>query len=485
MTEQTVRAFWESRVQRDPEAIAVSASEGDWTYAAFDASVNECANGLAELGAERGTVVAVLLPTSAGFLRLQLAVAKLGAVLVPLIAGSTAAELAYVGAHAETELLLTDATGVELAKTAGLQQRLGVHSELPHGSADPPPESGAEPMDPMAIMYTSGSTGKPKGVLQPGASLATTGAALRDAFGLGPKDSVLCSLPLFHTAATHMAFGSALAAGGRLTLIDRFSRDEFWPRARRSGATVTYLFPAQIAILMTAPARDDDADNQIRVCFSHVRNQPFCERFGIDVCPGWAMTETCGMGTVTRPGTGDPGPGRIGVVYPEEAEVAVRDGEIWFRHPHAMTGYHRNPEATAAACQDGWVASGDRGAIDADGVLRFEGRLKNMIKRSGENIAGEEVEFTLMEHPAVEEAVCFAVPDEIRTEEVYAIVCVREGHEVAAAELADWCRERLSAFKVPRYLELRQGSFARLANGKTNRAEVIAGADRSTASDSA
>jgi crotonobetaine/carnitine-CoA ligase len=474
MSELTVRQLWDSQVQRAPEAPAVSAQEGDWTYGEFDTWVNQCANGLAGLGARRGTVIAVLLPTSARFLRLQLAVAKLGAILVPLIAGSTAAELGYVFAHAGIEMLLTDAAGAEVAQTAGFALSLGVHAALPEGSVDAPPESGVRPMDPMSIMYTSGSTGRPKGVVQPGASLATTGAGLRDVFAMGPQDGVLCSLPLFHTAATHMAFGSALASGSTLTLIDRFSRSGFWERARSSGATITYLFPSQMAILLTAEPSEDDRAHRLRVCFAHVRNQPFCERFGIDVCPGWAMTETCGMGTVTRPGTGDPGAGRIGLPYPDDAEVAVRDGEIWFRHPHAMTAYHRDPEATAAACRDGWVASGDRGAIDPDGALRFEGRLKNMIKRLGENIAGEEVEFALMEHPAIEEAVVFAVPDEIRTEEVYAIVCVRPDHEVTPDELRSWCAGRLAAFKVPRFLELRRGSFARLPNGKTDRAAVIA-----------
>ena len=485
MSGQTVRQFWEAQVERSPTAVAVSTEEGDWTYAEFDAWVNRCANGLSEIGVVTGTLVAVLLPTSASFLRLQLAIAKLGAVIVPLIPGSTAAELTYIIDHARAEVLLTDAAGIELARDGRIAPALGVHAELPDASPEPPDESGVGPMDPMAIMYTSGTTGKPKGVVQPGASLATTGAGLRDALGMRTHDGVICALPLFHTAATHMAFGSALAAGSTLTLLDNFSRSTFWGRARDCGATVTYMFPAQMAILMTAEPTPQDRAHRIRVCFSHVRNQPFCDRFGIDVCPGWAMTETCGMGTVTRPGTGDPGAGRIGFVYPEDAEVRVRDGQIWFRHPHAMTAYHRDGAATATTCQDGWVASGDRGSLEPDGALRFEGRLKNMIKRSGENIAGEEVEFNLMEHPAVEECVVFAVPDAIRTEEVYAIVCVRPGHEVAPEQLWGWCRERLAAFKVPRFLELRGDSFPRLPNGKTNRAAVIAAAEPARAMEAA
>lgn len=498
MTE-TARAFWEAQVEATPDAPAILSAGEAWSYAAFDATVNRLANGLRVEGVRAGAKVAALLPNSVDFLRLQLALAKLGAITVPLIAGSTSDEASYVLDHSEAEILITDAAGGEVVKSK-IRMLVGPDPEsagsllsfLDSGDESAPPEPGIGPLSPLAIMYTSGSTGRPKGVVQPSASLGSAGRALTDALGLDARDNILCALPFFHTAATHMAFGSAVGCGGTLTLMPRFSREAFWPVARETGATISYLFPAQMSILLTAAPSPDDRDNKIRLCFSHVRNEVFCDRFGIDVCPGWAMTETCGMGTVTRPSNGIPSIGGIGVPYPASARVRILDpdgrevdvgerGEIWFAHPHVMSGYYRDPVNTGRSLRDGWVGSGDIGWLDARGVLHFAGRVKNLIKRSGENISGEEVEFTLMGHPAVEEAVVFAVPDEIRTEEVFAVVLVRDGHGTAAEELAAWCRERLSAWKTPRYVELRRGELPRLANGKVNRSQVIAGADLTAA----
>ncbi len=472
----TARAFWESRAEAHPDRVALIADGMTLTYGELDSSVNRVANALRAEGVRGGTVVAALLPSSAELLRLQLALAKLGAVTVPLIAGSTVQEATYVIGHSGAELMITDEEGAAVASSA---PRMLV-GPLVGDDDRPPPESGIGPFSPHAIMYTSGSTGRPKGVVQPSSSLAAAGRALAQTLLLEATDNVLCALPLFHTAATHMAFGSAVGCGGRLTLLTRFSRETFWPVARESRATASYLFPAQMAILMTNPPSSDDADNPIKVCFSHVRNQEFCDRFGVDVCPGWAMTETCGMGTLTRPGRPAPG---IGRPYPEDGEVSVRDehwcevadgvqGEIWFRHRSVMLGYHRDEENTTKSLREGWVGSGDLGRIDEAGALHYTGRLKHMIKRSGENIAGEEVEFTLMAHPTVEEAVVFAVPDAIRTEEVFAVVCVRR--PVDPAELVSWCRGNLSRWKAPRYIELRVNTLPRLANGKVDRAAVIA-----------
>jgi crotonobetaine/carnitine-CoA ligase len=422
-----------------------------------------------------------------------------------MIAGSTPAEVAYVIGHSGADVLITDAAGWEAVRGASEAIRLGAFVEgvaspegarpfaaLEHDDVSPPPDPGVGLAAPMAIMYTSGSTGRPKGVVQPTASLAVTGRALVDAMGLVPQDNILCALPLFHTAATQMAFGSAVAAGACLTLAETFSRDGFWPLVREARATASYLFPAQIAILLSAPASPHDRDHELRICFSHVRNQPFCDRFGVDVRPGWAMTETCGMGTLTRSVSGDPSLPRVGVPYPPDAQVRVVDedrkpvaagvlGEIQFTHPQVMSCYHRDPEQTALALNDGWVSSGDLGSLDPDGILSYRGRIKNLIKRSGENISGEEVELTLMSHPAVEEAVVFAVPDPIRTEEAYAAVSLRGGHPVAPEALHEWCSLRLSTWKLPRYIALTREPFPRLANGKTDRGRIRADADPAAA----
>jgi acyl-CoA synthetase (AMP-forming)/AMP-acid ligase II len=137
-----------------------------------------------------------------------------------------------------------------------------------------------------------------------------------------------------------------------------------------------------------------------------------------------------------------------------------------------MIEYHRDPVNTRATLRDGWVHSGDLCSMDAAGNAYFHGRLKNVIKRGGENVAGEEVEFTIMDHPAVEECLVTAVEDEIYTEEVCAVVVVRKGQELSPDDIVEWSAARLSSWKVPRYLDVRTEPLPKLANGKTDRGSV-------------
>lgn len=493
--EQTVRAFWEGRVDADPEAPFLVYDGTVHSYGAFDASVNRIANGLRAEGVHTGDKVAVLLPSDLLLLRVELALQKLGAVMVPMIATLTHPEIMYVLGHCRPSRLITDARGWETIVSGGglstdhaLEAYVagGAHagardaSVLESDDIDRPPAVALGALEPMAIMYTSGSTGRPKGVVQPGAGFATAGHAIADRLHADASDNFVSALPLFHTAATHMLLAPAIAAGARFTLIPRFSRERFWSEARAARGTMSLLMPAQLSILMTAPPRDDDRDHEMRVIYSHIRPEAFCARFGVDVCTTWAMTEISGMGTLTAPGDADYPPKYIGAPMPDDAEVKVVDalgnalapgelGELCFRHPHVMREYFADPENTAATLEDGWVRSGDLCSLDEHGGVYFHGRLKHVIKRAGENIAGEEVEFTIMGHHAVEECIVTGVEDPIYTEEVHATVAVRRGHDVTAEEIAEWCAARLSPWKVPRYIALTHDELPKLANGKTNR----------------
>jgi crotonobetaine/carnitine-CoA ligase len=432
--------------------------------------VNATANGLLALGVERGDRVALLLPSGRELLLLELGLLKLGAVMVPMIDTLTPAEVAYVVENSEASLLIDDP------------------AQIVAGPSTPPPDPGLGPLDPMAIMYTSGSTGKPKGVVQPQAGFASAGRAISARIGPGPEENYLCTIPLFHTAGFHMLVASAVAAGARLTVIPKFSRGEFWEQVRESGATVGIVMPAQLAILLTAPPDPRDRDHTLRRLTSHFHPPEFCERFGVDVVTIWAMTETSGMGTVSEPGAAEHPEKYIGTAMPAEAEVKVirpdgspadpfELGEFCYRHPHGMLEYHRNPEATAATLVDGWVRTGDLCAADGEGGIYFHGRIKNVIKRAGENISGEEVEATMLTHPEVSECVAVGVADPIYTEEVHATVALRPGATVSAAELDAHCRALLADWKAPRYIALHDGELPKLANGKPDRLGITAAAD--------
>ena len=467
---QTVREFWEQRVAATPDAPFLLHEGATETYAELDAAVNETANGLLAAGVEAGDHVALFLPSGRDLLLLELGLLKLGAVMVPMIDTLTAPEIEYVVENSRAKMLISDPAAI-----------------VP-GAAEPPPRPDLGPLDPMAIMYTSGSTGKPKGVVQPQAGFASAGRAVSGRLATGPEDNYLCTIPIFHTAGFHMLVAAAIACGARLTLIPKFSRTEFWNQVRASGATVGIVMPAQLSILMTAPPRPDDREHTLQRLATHVRPEAFCERFGVDVVTVWAMTEVSGMGTMSEPGAGPVPEKCIGTAMPAEAEAKVvtaegreaapgERGELWYRHPHVMSEYFRNPEATAANLVDGWVRTGDLCAADERGAIYFHGRIKNVIKRAGENVSGEEVEATLVAHPEVAECVVLGVSDPIYTEEVYAAVSLRPGSAVTAPELDAHCRERLAAWKAPRYIALAEGELPKLANGKPDRLTIRAAAD--------
>jgi crotonobetaine/carnitine-CoA ligase len=497
-SQETFRSFWEARVDATPSADFLVHGGGRQTYEEFDRSLNSLAHGLRAAGVGQGSRVAYHLPNGVDLLRVEMAAQKLGAVTVPMIAGLTYAEMTYILQHAQPSHLILDAAGHRTViggggiGEAGVQMFVfdGDSAGLDTGNGERPPASALDPMAPMSIRYTSGSTGRPKGVVQPSAGFSSAGHAIASRLSIASRDNVFCALPLFHTAASHMMLAPAIAAGCALTLVPQFSRTTFWQQVRKSGGTITLLMPAQISILMTAAPDSRDRDNLLRLVFSHVRSKEFCARFDVDICTTWAMTETSGMGTLTPPGYDDYQPKLIGRPMPDDAETKIVDaegrdvppgqpGEFCFRHPHVMLEYYRDEHNTAATLRDGWVHSGDLCAMDESGRIYFHGRLKNVIKRAGENIAGEEVEFAIMAHPAVEECVVCGVEDDIYTEEVCATVVVREGQSLSETGVIEWCSRQLSDWKIPRYIRLLRTPLPKLANGKTNRgvvtAEAVAG----------
>jgi crotonobetaine/carnitine-CoA ligase len=314
-------------------------------------------------------------------------------------------------------------------------------------------------------MYTSGSTGRPKGVVLPHCGVVAAGYMWGMRMELKETDVILGVNPQFHVGGMKNVH-IAMACGGAYMMQQQFSRTRFWRDVKLSGATAGVLMPAMCSILLTEPPGPDDRDNSIRRIVSHFVNREFEERFDIDILTCWGMSETSGTATMTSPHYPEKLPNLAGWPTHQLVEVAVRDdegkdlptgitGELWARHPWQFTGYLNDPVGTSETIVDGWIRSGDLGHIDDQGRVYYEGRKKNMIKRAGENVSGLEVEQCLMSHPDISEAGVFGVPDPIRTEEVKAVLVLRPDAAVTFPELAQWCEDRLSPFKVPRYWEVR------------------------------
>jgi crotonobetaine/carnitine-CoA ligase len=221
------------------------------------------------------------------------------------------------------------------------------------------------------------------------------------------------------------------------------------------------------AMLLSRPQAPGERAHRIRYSWGTVTDpieRAFRERFGIPSLTTYSLSE-CTFVTSARPGQPYK-PGWCGTAGMEDMEVRIVDTEtleprppgetgiIAVRSPCVMQGYWKQPEETAAALRDGWLITGDLGALEPGGDLYFKGKHKHVIRRSGENISGEEVEAAILAHPDVVACSASAVPDDVREEEVKVVVRQRLGAELTEADVVAWCAGRLAKFKVPRYVEV-------------------------------
>ncbi|MBN9623903.1 MAG: AMP-binding protein, partial [Actinobacteria bacterium] len=298
---------------------------------------------------------------------------------------------------------------------------------------------------------------------------------------IGAEDVYLLPTSLAHAVGALTALSIAVRNGSSIDLVDRFSPARFWDDVAAHDATFSILFPAHLNLLLeTAAAAPQPGGHSLRLVITHAHNRRFAERFGVELATVWGMTETGAQCVGSEPGyDGGLGDNYVGTPM-ERVEVAIFDdrmralqagetGEIALRHRHVMLGYSKDPDATAQTLVDGWVRSGDNGVLDDAGRLFFVGRIKNVIKRSGENVSAEEVEEAIEAQAGVVESTVFGVPDRLRTEEVFAVVVVSAGHTLDPAELRAACAENLVRWKLPRYLVLTDAPLPRLANGKLDR----------------
>jgi len=334
----------------------------------------------------------------------------------------------------------------------------------------PPPPVPIRPDDLALIISTSGTTGPSKGVMLSRAAQLWHGLNyLRDFIRLGPGETGFTPLPLFHVSAQGFALG-CLLGGAAVAVGDRFRPFSFWETVRRHDAKAFNYVGAMVPLLHHRRPRPDDADNPVERAVGSATapelHEPFERRFGLRLIECYGQTETAGLWLMQpeegrRIGTvGTPRRWFVAAVLRPDGTPAAPDepGELALRPKHPLlmtTGYFRGAEATARAFRDGWYWTGDAASVDADAVFRFRGRLKDFIRRRGENVSAFEVEREALTHPAVSEAAAVGVPSELGEEEVKLCVIPHEGATLAPTDLDRHLRPRLAAFMRPRYIEVR------------------------------
>jgi crotonobetaine/carnitine-CoA ligase len=335
------------------------------------------------------------------------------------------------------------------------------------GSAAAEVPTGAVVPDDVAVLIpTSGTTGQSKLVTQTHRAYAMAGDGFPFWMELTADDRLMTSLPLFHVNAPAYSVLGSLSCGAGLVLLPRFSASGFLDSARRHGATEFNAIGAMLEILMRQPELPDDADNPLRLCYTgpspeRERQLEMERRFGIRIVCGYAMSESPygliwphgtrlfgTLGTVRQhPTLGVVNEARV--VDDDGREVAADEpGELLLRSPAVTPGYWGMPEQTAATITaDGWLHTGDLVTHDGGGVYTFVARKKEVLRRRGENLSPAEVEDVIEAHPDVVECAVVGVASELSEEEVKAFVVTTADFPALVA----WTRERLSAFKVPRY----------------------------------
>jgi len=478
----TVRAA----AARWPDRIAWTFDPGDrFTFADVDRLVGGYALALAERGVRAGDRVAVLLANEPAFPLTWLALAGLGAAMVPVNTRYQTADAGHVlracgasalvaGPRFEPLLRRLPADLPALRRTlpaaeiAAAAQRGPVPGgpvpggPVPGGRPDPDPAGTAN------IQFTSGTTGRPKGCVLPHRYWTQLAGSMVGEFPyLGERDVMLTAQP-FHYIDPQWNVATGLLSGAEVVVLDGFHPSSFWAKVRQHRVTYFYCLGAMPTLLLRMPPDPADRDHRVRAvqcsAIPPALHSTLEERWGVPWYEAFGMTETgadlrvtdrdhdelAGTGCLGRPA----GHRRVRIVDGEGRPVpAGQTGEIALAGPGMMDGYYGDPEATARVMRGGWFHTGDLGWMDAGGRVYHAGRLKDMIRRGGENVAAREVEEVLLTHPGVRLAAVTGVPDEIRGEEVKAYY-VPAGAAPAGPgpdELVRYCRERLAAFKVPRY----------------------------------
>ena len=453
------------------------------TYAAVRAEVLLLREAYGAAGYGHGHRVALLFENRPEFFFHYLALNGLGAGVVPVNPDHRHDELAYQMEHSEADLAVSVSERVATLGAAAKERGrpLPVLDAGAWPRSLPPPGPAPRGGNPgrdteCGLLYTSGTTGRPKGCMLTNFYYLNAGAWYRDLGGRltieRGRERFLNPLPLFHMNCQAVTATCAILTANCLILPERFSPRRWWPDVVATRATIIHYLGVMPPLLLNQEPVPEERAHRVKAGFGAgvepQLHEPFERRFGFPLVEVWGMTETGRIFSdchepraIHTRAFGRPHGGfealvvddRDHEVAPEtEGELVVRWGGPEGPRHGFFAGYLKNDEATTEAWRDGWFPTGDVVRRTAGGMLVFVDRKKNIIRRSGENIAAAEVEAVLQTHEAVAQVAVVAVADEIREEEVMACVVPMPGARADAGlaeRLCDFCLERLAYFKAP------------------------------------
>ena len=489
-----------ARAEATPDRDYLKFADGDWiSYGEVNARANRVANGLLSRGVQKGESVSVMLPNCAEFLPVWYGILKAGAVMSSINTAYKGDFLSWTINLVEAKKLvisdlyldrldlikdelplLEHVVVVPTGNQAGPDPAGWRHETLEELMASGDSEPGVDYswVDDARIMFTSGTTGRSKGVIKQNAADYFSARGLLEVISATAKkpvealaeDTFFSCLPLFHSNAQVLSGYPALVAGGRVAYVERFSSSQFWRQVIDAEATIFNSIGAVSYFIYNIPPSDLDRAHRVHTVFAAPTPKDiyyeFQERFGVTFIEGYGLTET-GMATYMDP-TRPPVPGSIGKANPGYEVFVVEPGTdrplapgtpgeivVDMKIPNiVMRAYYGMPEKTAEDFRNLKLHTGDLGRQDDEGYLYFMDRVKDYIRRRGENVSSMEVERQVSGHPNVKEAAAIGVKagEGASSEDEIMIVCVAEGAAPDPAEFTHWMAERMPYFMVPRYI---------------------------------
>ncbi len=468
-------------LEKDPSSEALVTQEKRFTYKELKEKAEQAAGSMQALGIGKGNYVAILMPNGEDWLSLFYGAALIGAVTVPVNTRFKAAEIDFCLKQSGAKALFyvprfLNVNFEEMIRETGFDRAFDITKKLPAGKFTPVQ---VEPSDLLLIQFTSGTTAYPKGAMLTHDNMLRNAWAAGTRIGVRAEDRYFNCRPFFHVGGSTLSALMSLVFGCCLVTLPTFEARAALEMLERERCT---LISGNDTIFQMLMGHEDFARRKLalrggwaaagpqtmRAIIERLGMKSVCAAYGLsEASPNVVMSDWRDPEELRVQGLALPLPG-LEIRISEEHEIQVRGWSL-------MRGYVNNPEGTAKAfTRDGWLRTGDLGELTADGRLRMAGRLKDVFRVGGENVAPAEVEEVLLAHPAVETAQVVGVPDARLGEVPCAYVSLKSGFEVTEEDLKNWAREKCANFRVPRYLKIVKDfeSIGMTASGKVQKTKL-------------
>lgn len=479
--------------QRHPHRIAIVFGQKKITYKALNELTDQIAAGLIRLGIQRQDKVALFLDNCPEFVISYFAILKAGAVVTPINYMFKMEEAKYILEDSQANCLITSRAYIDMAQELRLRidslkliittskiEKEGIINlyNIKNNDTKILDKISVAPSDLAVVLYTSGTTGHPKGAMLTHFNLISNAIDSSQAIKVTHRETFICILPLFHSFAATVCMNLPLLIGAKIVIMKSVRPFKRVLRAVRrnrvsvfAGVPSIYNILKEIKLPKIFNSPLIKLFNPIKICISGAAALPvetfrgFEKKFRIPLLEGYGLTEASPVVTL-NPLRGIRKAGSIGINLSKNIDLKIVNeqgntlkvgqvGELLVKGPNVMQGYFKKEEATKETLKDGWLYTGDMAKLDQDGYVYIVGRKKEMINVRGLNVYPREIEEVLYQNPKIKETAIIGIPDAHKGEVPKGFVVLKEGEEATDHEILQYLRERMAAYKIPKYIEFR------------------------------